>query len=285
MSRLLMVVVGLVLCTSATAAADKVDPRITYYTYSPDRVFPVHTELGLATIIQFEKDERIQVDGDDSTALGFGDAKAWTVGVRGNGILMKPKADYPSTNILVVTNKRTYAFEVKVTPEGKKPTYIVRFRYPDTEAKTREDRKAEALRAMKEAKQHALLKAKIYSKNSPVFNPNYSWVGTSSKLTSRSVSLLKPTAVWDDGRFTHLMYDNSVSLPNFYKVKSDGTEGLMNFHIDADEPNVVILQEVVRLIRARIGDEVIELVNNGYVAPAFNNTGTGDFDSMRLKKD
>lgn len=269
----------------AANAAGTVDPRIVYYTYSPDKVYPIYTALGEAFLVQFEKDERIKVDGDESTALGMGDSKAWSVGVRGNSLTMKPIGDFPGTNLLVVTNKRTYAFEISVTPDGKKPTYIIRFKYPDTEAKEKEERKQQALNSVKEAQQRAALKASIYSKNSPVFNPKYNWVGMSSKMTSRTVTLLKPTAAWDDGRFTHLQYDNSVSLPNFYKVNPDGTEALINSHIDPLDPSTVVLHEVVRLIRVRLGNEVIELVNSGYTPPAFNRTGGGDFESMRVKRD
>lgn len=273
------------LAASTVFAAAPVDPRIVYYTYSQDRVFPIYTALGESILLQFEKDERIKTDSDESTLLGMGDAKAWSVSVRGNGVTMKPIGDFPGTNLLIVTNKRTYAFEITVTPDGRKPTYIIRFKYPDTEAKEKEERRQQALNSVKEAKNRALLKASIYAKNSPIFNANYNWVGMSPKMTSRTVTLLKPTAAWDDGRFTHLQYDNAVSLPNFYKVNSDGTEAMINTHIDPLEPNTVILQEVVRLIRIRLGNEVIELVNAGYKPPAFNHTGSGDFESMRVKKD
>ncbi|MDD2892536.1 MAG: TrbG/VirB9 family P-type conjugative transfer protein [Halothiobacillaceae bacterium] len=251
-----------------------------YYTYNQDRVYPIHTMLGECILLQFEKDERITQDN----LLGMGDAKAWSVAVRSNSVTMKPVADFPGTNLLIVTNKRTYAFEIKVTPRGKRPTYIIRFKYPDTKQKLRDEKKQEALKALKEARKRALLKASIYAKSSPILNTSYNWIGTNSKTASRTVSLLKPTAAWDDGRFTHLEYDNAVSLPNFYKVNPDGEEALINSHIDPQNPNTVVLHEVVRLLRVRLGKEVIELVNAAYKTPAFNNTGSGDFDSMRIQR-
>ncbi|WP_341353087.1 TrbG/VirB9 family P-type conjugative transfer protein [Xylella fastidiosa] len=66
--------------------------------------------------------------------MGIGDAKAWDLGVRGNNIVLKPTQKMPQTNVIVVTNKRTYSFELLATAKDSMPTYILRFRYPDTEA-------------------------------------------------------------------------------------------------------------------------------------------------------
>lgn len=273
MKKLILFLASMFLASSALA-----DPRIYNFTYDKDRVFPIYTMLGEAFILQFEDGEHLK---DESAAFGLGDSKAWSVAVRGNGILMKPVDYSPNTNVLVVTNKRTYAFEILSATKDHRPTYVVRFRYPESEAALR---KQQAIKAAADIKANDALKREIYLRTevTPIFNPKYSWIGSNSKTTSLSVSLLKPTAAWDDGRFTHLQYDSAVSMPNFYKVNPDGTESIINTNIDPKEKNTVILQEVVRMIRVRLGKEVIEIVNDDYKVPSFNSAGTGDFDSVRL---
>ena len=109
------------------------DQRIQYFTYNSDNVYPIYSKLGYSTLIQLEDDEHLQ---DDEGILGMGFAKGWSLGVKGNNIVFKPIADLPDTNLLVVTNKRTYAFDLKVRDSNI--TYVAKFKYPDTEQKNKE---------------------------------------------------------------------------------------------------------------------------------------------------
>lgn len=276
----------LLLATLLFSASCSADPRIYNFVYDTDTVFPIYTKLGEAFLLQFENDENFI---EDKSTIGMGDHAAWSVGVRGNGVSMKPKAIKPETNLLIVTNKRTYAFDIHSSSPQHPPTFIVRFRYPDVEVANAERQK---LMAENKAMQNLaverandtkkLIIDSVTSKVRPVFNSMYSWVGNHSMLNPKVESPLKPTAAWDDGRFTHLSYDSAVAMPNFYKLTSDGTESLLNTHIDPQEPNTVILQEVLPKVIIRLGNEVMELVNDAYVVPVFNSTGTGDFDSLRV---
>jgi len=276
----------LFLCALLFSSSCLADPRIYNFVFDKDQVFPIYTKHGEAFLLQFESDENFNAQ---NSSIGIGDGNAWTVAVRGNGVSMKPKDSKPETNLLIVTNKRTYAFEIHSSSPQHAPTYIVRFSYPEAEAAIVERKKeiiADAgkqveLMQAAEDKRNLIVDAAT-SKVRPVFNSNYSWVGTVGKLNPTASSLLKPTAAWDDGRFTHLLYDSAVSMPNFYKLTSDGTESLLNTHIDPQEPNTVILEEVLPKVIIRLGNDVIELVNEAYVIPAFNVTGTGDFDSVRV---
>ena len=81
-----------------------------------------------------------------------------------------------------------------------------------------------------------------------------------------------------------MMYDHAGELPNFYKVMPDGSEALINTNIDQVEKNTVILQEVTRVVRARLNNEVIEIVNNNYEVPSFNKTGTGVSGTVRVDR-
>lgn len=287
MRKLLKCFHGLcVFCALLSVADCYADPRIYNYVYDKEFVYPIYTMAGEAFLVQLEHDENFK---SENSAIGIGDIGAWKASVRGNGVLFKPVGTKPNTNLIVVTNKRTYAFEIVGSSAKHRPTYVVRFRYPDTEAYL--DAQREAMGANQQAQTLAYMQAQAAKDKAiqaatsfarPVFNPKYSWIGNHSMISPKMTTSLKPTAAYDDGRFTHLVYDSSVSMPNFYKLSGDGTEALLNTNIDPSEPNTVVIQEVLPKIIVRLGKEVMEITNDAYVVPVFNTTGTGDFNSLRV---
>ena len=98
-------------CVASLAHAN--DPRIRTEIYDKSVVYNVHTQIGRASLIQLEEDESLVIS--PSSVLGIGDADAWNLGVRGNNIVLKPTQKMPQTNVVVVTNKRTYSFELQAT--------------------------------------------------------------------------------------------------------------------------------------------------------------------------
>ena len=238
------------------------DSRIVNETYDANRVYNVNTKVGIATIIQFEFDETIT--SKPSSLLGIGDANAWVIGVRGNNISMKPAKPYPNTNMVVVTNKRTYAFVLTNIKTGY-ATYILKFAYPNSEKA-----KNDALIAAELSRNQATAEAKSQV---IIRNTNNVWRGENT--------LLKPTAAYDDGRFTRLEYDHAGALPIFYKVLPDGKEALLNYSIDGNE---VVLHEINKVTRVRLNNDVIEVINNSYVLPKFNKFGTSEYGAVRLDK-
>lgn len=256
MKHLLMMAVCLV------GTPTMADSRISTKPYDSNHVYDVFTQVGRATLIQLEADETVSMS--PNSLLGMGDALAWQLGVRGNNISLKPKEKRQDTNLVVVTNKRTYSFDLRNVPKNAPPTYILRFFYADTEA-------AKQLAEAKRVDLVAVAKATKVE-----LNTEYFWRGDNV--------LLRPTAAWDDGRFTRLVYDHAGELPVFFKVMPDGSEALINSNIDPVEKNTVVLQEVVRKARARLGDEVIEIVNLSYKVPKFNTTGAGMPGEVRVEK-
>lgn len=251
-------------CFVSFAYAD--DPRIRTEVYDKSKVYNIYTQIGRASLIQLEDDESLVMS--PSSVLGIGDADAWNLGVRGNNIVLKPSQKLPQTNVVLVTNKRTYSFELMAAAKDSLPTYILRFRYLDTEAA-----KA-AAEAAAEAKRVQITAAARAEKT--VVNTEYFWRGDNE--------LLKPTAAYDDGRFTRLVYDHAGELPVFFKVLPDGTEALLNSNVDPDDKRTVVLHEVIRTVRARMGDEVIEIVNRAYTLPKFNETGTSVPGAVRVDR-
>jgi tagB9 len=247
------------------------DGRIQTVVYNPDDVIHVHARIGEAVLIQLEDGELLT--GDPTSGLGMGDAKAWNLAAKGNNIYMKPVASSPATNMLITTNKkRTYAFDLSLTGKknGKyvqKPTYVLRFIYPDTLAY-----KARA-EAQKQAKALEKLKGTRYRSS---VQHNYNYWGKGNKA-------LAPTAAYDNGRFTYFSFDNGRELPLIYKVMADGTEMLLNSHVEGD---TVVIHETAKHFVLRLGKSVLGLENRSFDEQGtFNRTGTGNHDFVRISRE
>lgn len=240
------------------------DSRIQTAEYHPDQVYRIHSQIGRAVMVQLEEDERLS---GDAAALGMGDAEAWKVAVRGNNIIFKPQAPRPQTNMLINSNKRTYAFSLTMGGGKTKQaaTYILRFNYPDSV------QRQNTLAAEKQAQAMSVLRQA--GSGAEIRNTDYWGYGHRT---------LAPTVAWDNGRFTYLQFNNGKALPVAYKIMPDGTESLLNSHLDGD---TVVIHETAEKFVLRLGKSVLALENRGYDTEGrFNRTGTGDNHAVRIIK-
>ncbi len=94
---------------------------------------------------------------------------------------------------------------------------------------------------------------------------------------------LAPTAAYDNGRFTYFSFDNGRELPLIYKVMADGTEMLLNSHVEGD---TVVIHETAKHFVLRLGKSVLGLENRSFDEQGtFNRTGTGNHDFVRISRE
>ncbi|SNU80191.1 TrbG [Neisseria zoodegmatis] len=240
------------------------DPRIRTENYSEKRVYTVYAKVGRAALVQLQDGEYLD---SRSSALGMGDALAWKMSVRGNNILFKPSEAKPATNMIVVSDKRTYVFDLKIATAKQPPTYVLRFRYPEDIRRIREAQAGKRRTAM------VALAAAGGVRPTGKSNVNY-W--------GRGDKTLAPTALWDNGRFTYFRFDNGRVLPVIYRINNDGTESLADFHVEKD---TVIVHETAAKFVLRSGKSVLGIENRSHDGTGtFNRTGTDDGASVRLLK-
>lgn len=248
------------------------DSRIRTETYNPNRVYPIYAEIGKASMVQLENDERMV--GNNGELVGIGHGEAWTHSARGNNLIFKPKLAEPVTNMIIVSNKRTYAFDLKMANPKNPPTYILRFDYPDTrKAKQAEQREKQAAQRAKQDRAFQTLTdtGAVHD----VMSSNQLYFGQGSKK-------LAPTSMWDNGRFTYLKFNNGRDMPTIYRVEADGSETLLNTHIEQD---TTVIHEVNEKIILRLGRAVLLIENRGFNPQGkFNHTGTNDNQSVRFIK-
>ncbi len=238
------------------------DEHVRCARYDAKEVYRVETVAGNATLVQFEEGE--VVDSKES-AVGLGDAKAWKVGAGGNWIMLKPFALKPDTNLIVVTNRRRYAFQLETVRRGDVPTWTLSFDYPDTRARLAAE--VAKKRALADAVGHSGASASVHK------NENYDMHGNMA---------LAPTAIWDDGRFTYLRYATSRDAPAIFRLLPDGSEGLVNSHAEGD---TVVVHDTGAGFVLRLGDAVLGVRNNAYSPDGqFNATGSTVSNTVRLIK-
>lgn len=103
------------------------DNRIKTYIHNPNEVYLLVLHYGFQSSIEFAKNEEVET-------IILGEAYAWKMTPLGNRLFIKPLEKNIRTNMTIITNKRTYQFDIvsKELEEGQEKdlVYVVRFYYP-----------------------------------------------------------------------------------------------------------------------------------------------------------
>lgn len=241
------------------------DNRVQFYDYNANQVFVVNTQAGLSTLIQLEPDEVIE---GNNTGLGMGDAEAWSLAVKGNNIFLKPAQALPDTNMVIVTNKRSYAFQL-TTSAPSRVSYIVRFNYP---------KKPTNERVIK-AQPSTLLQVGFDDFGQKLLISEH----INLQYYKKGDDTIMPDNAWDDGKFTYLRYPNAKELPVAYVLHDNGNEQLTNVHI-FDE--TMVIHGVYKTLRLRAGQDVGDIANARYQkGTKFNYSGVSNpVEGTRINK-
>ncbi|CAE6806505.1 Type IV secretion system protein virB9 [Paraburkholderia aspalathi] len=253
--------VGLLL-TYSVSAADLpgwfVDSRVRQVVYEPDDVVRIQAQRGIATHIALDPHERILV-------VAPGDRDGWQV-VANKGdhdVYLKPQLAAHDSNLEIRTDRRSYSFDLVVLPLKAKfgnydVMYRVTFTYPDE------------VKALARANTDAALVEQRLAQPPVVRNGHYSM-----EVTPHSDDIA-PTAAWDDGRFTYLRIPNNRRMPAVFRVADDGTESVVDKHVQGD---TIVVHEVAKRFVLRLADEVVGIWNDAYdmdgVPPQGGTTASG----------
>jgi type IV secretion system protein VirB9 len=91
-------------------------------------VYLLVLHYGFQSHIEFGKGENIET-------ITLGDSYAWKITPLGNRLFIKPMERNIRTNMTIITNKRTYQFDIvaKDLEDGDERdlVYVIRFQYPN----------------------------------------------------------------------------------------------------------------------------------------------------------
>mgnify|MGYP000093618473 FL=1 len=212
------------------------DPRIRTLAYDPSQVVLIKGHYGFEQMVQLADDEKIE-------SLAIGDSLAWQVAPnkQGNLLFLKPVEPKAHTNVAVVTNKRTYAFElvaVNLLAQIDDMNYVVKFRYPQDE----EARVQAQLAATAQQKQQEVVPDKKVDPGA--WNLDYTMQGKGE---------LAPLHVFDDGQFTYFQFRERQDMPAIFLVADGKNESLLNYHVSG---KYVVVERTGRqfTLRSREGE-------------------------------
>lgn len=230
-----------VLLLSAAWDVGWADVRLRDVVYDANEVYRLPAYAGYDTDIEFES-------GEHFLGLGSGDLQGLAFHAELNHLFIKPRALNVNTDITVLTNRRVYHFDFASVAHAPDEThadvlYALRFLYPNTVAPVPAEPVADS---------HQLEVRPPETTAQRHVNRNYWYCGAIA---------LQPAAAWDDGLQTHLRFRPRQELPALFLKNGDGSESLLNFHIDRDE---VIVHRLVQRLILRRGGLVGCVVNRAY---------------------
>ena len=116
------------MCPTFSDTPITTDSRIKTYIYNENEVFLLLVHYGYQSSIEFGLNEHIEM-------MSLGDSYAWKINPVGRRLFIKPLEENIHTNMTVITNKRTYQFDImSKAPDldfDKDLVYVVRFFYPE----------------------------------------------------------------------------------------------------------------------------------------------------------
>jgi type IV secretion system protein VirB9 len=243
---------ALLASTLAAAPARADDPRLVERLYSADEVVRIEGRTNVQATIRFGADEQIE-------NVAIGDSTAWQVtpNKRANLLFIKPLADRATTNMTVVTDKRTYLFDLVANPANRNALYVLAFTYPD-EPEGTELADAGAAPAPEGPNAVELTAA---SDPYAVVDPaelNFAW-------ESKGDRALLPAQIYDDGTATFLSWPTGTPLPAILVKDHEGNEGPVNFAVRGE---TLVVDGVPRELVLRSGEDRATLTNRAPARPA-----------------
>ena len=247
------------------------DDRMQYINYNGSDVTEIRAKDGFVTAISFADDETIE-----DIAIGF--SGGWEVKDNRNNVYIRPKALQQGengffepkagewdTNLLIVTNKRNYAFDLKLVNDNKdRSAYFMKFAYPTEEQlKRNAEAKAKAEKNREIAKQkaeQAETEAVNQSLNKFTVPRNWDYTMRVGK-DSREIA---PKSAYDDGVRTYIGFDTTNSIPSVFYYQ--GEQEMMSNTSVKKQGNytVIVVHKTASRFILRSGEQVVGVINYGF---------------------
>lgn len=209
------------------------DSRIRTVRYSPNEVYQFIGHYGYQSAIELEANEKIQT-------VSIGDSVAWLVNPSGNRLFLKPIDQNALTNMTVITDKRSYLFELHAAEtkdiRDKNMVFSYRFIYPQSDVSALDFSESEGM--------------PDFEKEPEKYNFNYSIRGS---------SVIEPVRIFDDGEFTYFEFrDKNAEIPAFFRVNAVGGDELINFR---KRGNYIVVERVSSRLTLRRGADILCVYN------------------------
>jgi type IV secretion system protein VirB9 len=210
--------------------------------YNPNDVFKFIGYYGYQASIELAGNEEI-------VSISMGDTTAWQIVPSGHRLFIKPMEPDATTNMTLITNKRTYFFELygAETTDIRDPDMVfnVKFIYPEEE---------------EEEHFHT------HSSSGSTASPNLDHPEKLNFYYSISGhEEIAPIKIYDDGEFTYMQFrDKNKEIPAIFAVDEDLIESMVNSKLDPNNPNLVIIEQVFKKMTLRSSKKVVCVFNEAF---------------------
>jgi type IV secretion system protein VirB9 len=230
---------ALLACAPAYGAADT---RIRVQAYDPNQIVRIIGKAGIQSTIEFGDDERIE-------NVAVGDSAAWqiTPNHRASLLFVKPLTAHSRTNMTVVTDRRTYMFDLVAGDKSSAPLYAMKFSYPN-EKPVEVAKATTQVAVVTPAPTPAMVAAKLH----------FDW-------NTKGNGKLLPTRVFDDGSALFLAWSHDTPLPAILTMSEDRKEGPLNYRMDGD---YIVIAPIPQNVVLRYGNKTAALWPSRRIAPA-----------------
>ncbi|MBH3259589.1 P-type conjugative transfer protein VirB9 [Serratia marcescens] len=266
---------------AATPQGSRYDSRMQQVSYNPYNTTVINTQVAFLSTLVFDDDETV-IDARS------GMAKGWDVQHDANRVYVMPvpvtqteevtdsegqktrtervyepvPQDW-TTNLFVVTSKRYYSLELKVTEPGKtpvQPAFVVSYTYPQENRAKAEKMAAARQQEMQQAKEREAIARALENAQYP---RNWEYYARPGKDKANS-SMIMPDVVYDDGRFTYVGFKPGKKFPAAFSY-IDGREQILNTSVKQKaDIKYLVIQQVNPAFVLRYGNAVIGIVNKGF---------------------
>jgi len=215
----------------------QIDHRVRVVIYQPDEVYKFMGHYRYQSSIEFDRDEEIKT-------ISMGDSTAWMLNPSGYRLFLKPIEQDATTNMTVITNKRTYLFELHAREtddiDDKEMIFIMRFIYPDSGETS-------------QTVSHFLDSVPTPESDPARYNLKYTISGS---------DIVAPIRIFDDGQFTYFQFRNkNADVPAFYTVDDHGNEAIINYRTRGD---FIVVERVSKRFTLRHGTDIVCVFNEAF---------------------
>ncbi|MDG1437202.1 MAG: P-type conjugative transfer protein VirB9 [Rickettsiaceae bacterium] len=219
-----------------------IDSRIRVIVYNPNDVFKFTGYYGYQASIELAKSEEV-------VSISMGDTTSWQIVPAGSRIFIKPIEQDATTNMTLITNKRTYYFELyaEETLDIRDPGMVfnVKFLYPDEAEEDNIQTFASSSSSSEPNLSHP-----------EQLNFNYFLSGSEE---------VAPIKIYDDGEFTYLQFrEKNNEIPAIFAVDEDLRESMVNYRLSPNDSNLLIVEQVFSKLTLRSGKKITCIFNEAY---------------------
>lgn len=245
------------------------DSRIRTLVYNPNEVYELKFYYNYQSFIEFSEDEEIEM-------ISIGEAFAWRLTPAGKRLFVRPLEIAAHTNMTIITNKRTYHFDIRSDEFNGKAdedlVYTVRFFYPQIgqplpiPPQLVVPNVAKKVEPVAPAQERFVIKTPTPPANvtEPIpglisRNPEGVELNFDYSLAGKSDNIV-PLKVYDNGSETYFQFANdNLVIPSINSVDAAGGEQPLTYVI---RDNYVVVPVITRQLTLRLADSLLCIYNN-----------------------